>query len=131
MNAELATREWLRGNAPAVLGVVVTPDRIDFGYAGANPGTRVVLFRGGGGPDAAVDVDSALIIFSCFGTSRGAAAELGDALVRDLRRLRPRVGQPLQWAEVQSGPTWAPDEAAHANYSVTALVTAKMTAAAV
>jgi hypothetical protein len=130
VNAELAVRAWAR-SLPTVLGLVVSPDRVDFGYAGENPGTRIVLFRGGGAPEATVDLDTALIVFNCYGTSRAAAASLADALVAALRRPRRASELPLRSTTVEGGPTWSPDESGHPNYSVTALVTANMAAAAV
>jgi hypothetical protein len=129
MSVELDVRQWLRTNS-AVVGQVVSGDRVDFGYEGANPGTRIRLFRSGGGPDAIVNVDRALMTFQCFGSSRKAADDLAGVLVRELRRLHTSREHPLRVAE-PAGPVWSPDEAGHAMYSVTALVTAKMTAPAV
>lgn len=129
MSVELDVRAWLRGNA-AVVGQVVSPDRVDFGYEGANPGTRVRLFRSGGGPDPIVNVDRALMTLQCFGSSRRVADDLAAIVIRELRRLHTSREHPLRVAE-PSGPVWSPDEAGHAMYSVTALVTGKMTAPAV
>jgi hypothetical protein len=129
MSTELAVREWVR-SLPAITALLVTPDRVDFGYPGDSPGTRVRLFRAGGEPEAIVNIDRALMTFQCFGTSRGAADRLATTLVWELRRLHADAVHPLR-AGQPSGPTWSPDEAGHAMYSVTALVTARLTAPAV
>lgn len=129
MSLELDVREWARSDA-AIVAQVVSAERVDFGYPGDNPGTRIRLWRAGGGPDATVNLDRALITFQCFGSSRKAADDLATILVRQLRRLHTSRQHPLRVAD-PAGPTWSPDEAGHPMYTVTALVTAKMTAPAV
>ena len=122
MSTEAAVREYLRSRT-GLMGLLNNdPKRLNMEWTGDARASRVNLYRAGGSQDSYVPIETAIITFHCYGTTRPAAADLADAVALEMRRVRTSPDSPLRSARVESL-NWLPTSDGVARYVVTTVVT--------
>ena len=125
---EEVVRDYLRGDSELMTLLDNEPSRLNAEYKGNIKATHVTLYRAGGFMNEYVPIDSALVTFHCYGTTRSVAARLAEELARALRDIT-LYSWPLQTAAVQSI-GYLPAGDGTARYVVTASVTRTLASAA-
>lgn len=132
-NAEVAVRDWLRGQDP-LLTVLGQPSTIDLQPDDTLP--CLVVYRAGGRPDPYVPLVNAAMSFDCWGPgqsrSRGKSMEIRDALLGVLWSMAAVTLAPGvrgDGAQIESD-LWFPDPSGRARYVVTAMVQLRSSALA-
>lgn len=126
---EFAVRDYLRTRSAVKSCVGNDSRRIDLDYSGT--GNYLVMYRAGGAPRSTLPLDTAILTFHCYGSTRHAAALLEAALVTVLQSLNAQNLNDdtyCQAASVLSRGAWLPTSDGRARYIVTAGVTARRVA---
>lgn len=123
MSIEAVVRDYLRSRTDLMALVNGDAKRVNMEWSGDARSTRVNLFRAGGGQDDYTPLESAVVALHCYGSTRPAAADLADAVAREMRAVRSTPDSPLRSASVESL-NWLPTTDGVARYVVTTSVTA-------